>query len=116
MQVEGAQTHRTGLQIDISGTDGVLRIANGLAFQNKDDNAIEGMQGNATALSALPIPVEYQVLANQASTSAWKTLRISMRRTRATRERSHPKPAVQGCGATASPDRRDRQDISALPD
>ena len=50
MQVEGAQEHRTGLQIDISGTEGVLRITNPLAFQNKDDNAIEGMNGDATDL------------------------------------------------------------------
>lgn len=63
MQVEGAQKHRTGLQIDISGTEGVLRITNPLAFQNKHDNAIEGMSGDATTFSPLPIPDEYQFLA-----------------------------------------------------
>jgi predicted dehydrogenase len=63
MQVEGAQTQRTGLQIDISGTKGVLRIRNPLAFQNKYDNAIEGMHGDATTFSPLPIPDEYDFLA-----------------------------------------------------
>lgn len=63
MQVEGAQKHRTGLQIDISGTEGVLRITNPLAFQNKNDNAIEGMEGDATTFSPLPIPDKYESLA-----------------------------------------------------
>jgi predicted dehydrogenase len=63
MQVEGAQKHRTGLQIDISGTEGVLRITNPLAFQNKNDNAIEGMEGDATTFSPLPIPDKYEFLA-----------------------------------------------------
>ena len=36
MQVEGAQTHCTGLYLEISGTEGVLRVTNPLAFQNKN--------------------------------------------------------------------------------
>jgi predicted dehydrogenase len=63
IQVEGAQKHRTGLQIDISGTEGVLRIRNPLAFQNKDDNAIEGINGDAQTFSQLPIPDKYESLA-----------------------------------------------------
>jgi predicted dehydrogenase len=63
MQVEGAQKHRTGVQIDISGTEGVLRITNPLAFQNKNDNAIEGMKGEATTFSPMTIPEKYQSLA-----------------------------------------------------
>jgi hypothetical protein len=63
IQVEGGQKHRTGLQIDISGTEGVLRITNPLAFQNKDDNAVEGMRGDAITFSPLPIPDEYKSLA-----------------------------------------------------
>lgn len=35
MQVEGAQQRPTGLQIDSSGTEGVLRISNPLAFQTR---------------------------------------------------------------------------------
>ncbi len=62
MQVDGAQKHRTGLQIDISGTEGVLRITNPLAFQNKADNAIKGMNGDAQTFSPLPIPRKYESL------------------------------------------------------
>jgi len=39
MQIEGAQRHRTGLQIDITGTEGVFRITNPRAFENKEDNS-----------------------------------------------------------------------------
>jgi predicted dehydrogenase len=64
MQVEGGQTHRTGLHIEISGTEGVLRITNPLAFQNKQDNAIEGMNGTARTFAPLPIPDQYETLTN----------------------------------------------------
>jgi predicted dehydrogenase len=63
MQVDGAQKHRTGLQIDISGTEGVLRITNPLAFLNKNDNAIEGMNGDEQTFSPLQIPEKYESLA-----------------------------------------------------
>lgn len=63
LQVEGAQKRRTGLQIDISGTEGVLRITNPLAFQNRSDNAIEGMNGDARTFSPLPVPDKYETLA-----------------------------------------------------
>jgi predicted dehydrogenase len=62
IQVEGSQRHRTGLHIDITGTEGVLRITNPLAFQNKNDNSIEGMHGDATSLSPLQVPSKYQSL------------------------------------------------------
>ncbi len=64
MQVEGAQKHRTGLQIEISGMKGVLRITNPLAFQNKEDNAIEGMNCDAQNFSPLPVPDEYKTIAH----------------------------------------------------
>jgi predicted dehydrogenase len=51
VQIEGAQRHRTGLQIDITGTEGVLRITNPRAFENKEDNFVEG----STAMG-LPSP------------------------------------------------------------
>jgi hypothetical protein len=35
IRIEGGQQHRTGLQIDITGTNGVLRIMNPRAFENK---------------------------------------------------------------------------------
>jgi len=59
----GAQAASRGLRSDISGTEGVLRITNPLALQNKDDNAIEGMNGDAQTFSPLPVPEKYQPLA-----------------------------------------------------
>ena len=62
VQIEGGQRHRTGLQIDITGTNGVLRITNERAFQNKDDNTIQGMKGDENSFAPLPVPVEYRPL------------------------------------------------------
>jgi predicted dehydrogenase len=62
LQIEGAQQHPTGLQIDITGTEGVLRITNPLAFQNKEDNSIEGATGEGASLTSLPVPLEYRSL------------------------------------------------------
>jgi predicted dehydrogenase len=63
VQIEGGQQHRTGLQIDITGTEGVLKITNPRAFENKEDNSIEGVNGDGSSLSPLPVPAEYQSLA-----------------------------------------------------
>ena len=64
VQIEGGQRHPTGLQIDITGTEGVLRITNQLAFENKEDNSIEGVNGDGSSPSPLPVPAEYRSLAN----------------------------------------------------
>ncbi|HEY0422350.1 MAG TPA: hypothetical protein VGC82_03405 [Rhodopila sp.] len=64
VQIEGGQRHRTSLQIDITGTEGVLRVTNPRAFQNKDDNAIEGVNGDGDTLALLPVPSEYRSLAD----------------------------------------------------
>jgi predicted dehydrogenase len=60
IQIEGGQQHQTGIQIDITGTEGVLRISNPLAFLNKEDNLIEGMKGDEKKLSQIVVPVEFQ--------------------------------------------------------
>lgn len=62
LKIEGGQQHRTGLQIDIAGTEGVLRITNKHAFENAEDNIVEGMNGDALSLSPLPVPGEYHSL------------------------------------------------------
>jgi predicted dehydrogenase len=62
VQLEGGQAHRTGLQIDIMGTEGVLRVTNPHAFQNQADHKIEGMQHGAAAFADLPVPVAYAYL------------------------------------------------------
>jgi predicted dehydrogenase len=61
---KGGQQHRTGLLIDITGTEGVLRVTNSRAFENKEDNSIEGVNGDGLSLSPLPVPTEYRSLAN----------------------------------------------------
>jgi predicted dehydrogenase len=63
VQLEGGQAHRTGLQIDIMGTEGVLRVTNPHAFQNKEDHKIEGMKNGAAAFAPLPVPAGYAYLA-----------------------------------------------------
>jgi predicted dehydrogenase len=62
VQLEGGQAHRTGLQIDIMGTEGVLRVTNPHAFQNQADHKIEGMKNGAAAFAELPVPAEYAYL------------------------------------------------------
>lgn len=62
VQLEGGQKHRTGLQIDITGTEGVLRITNARGFENKDDNLIAVMRNGVEIFEKLPLPVEYAFL------------------------------------------------------
>jgi hypothetical protein len=62
VQIEGGQLHRTGLQIDITGTEGFLRVSNPRAFENKEDNTIEGVNCEGSSLSPLPVPSEYRSL------------------------------------------------------
>ena len=59
-QLEGGQAHPTGLQIDITGTDGVLRLTNEHAFQNPDDNTVQGVTGDETSLTTLTVPDKYR--------------------------------------------------------
>lgn len=61
IQIEGGQKHCTGLHIDITGTNGVLKVTNILSFGNKEDNLIEGVNGEGKSLSVLPIPDVYQL-------------------------------------------------------
>ncbi|MFC8260722.1 Gfo/Idh/MocA family protein [Streptomyces sp. NPDC057291] len=65
VQLEGGQKFPTGLQIDITGTEGVLRITNDRAFENTEDNTVHGVNGdsaNGSALAKLPVPEEYRPL------------------------------------------------------
>jgi len=62
IQLEGDQKHRTGLQIDITGTEGVLRITNARGFENKDDNSVAIMRNGVEIFEKLPVPVEYAFL------------------------------------------------------
>jgi predicted dehydrogenase len=62
IQIEGGKRNNSGLQIDITGMTGDLKISNPLSFANADDNTIEGSQGNNEQLNLLPIPDRYQSL------------------------------------------------------
>ncbi|WP_063127306.1 Gfo/Idh/MocA family protein [Nocardia fusca] len=65
VQLEGGQKYPTGLQIDITGTDGVLRITNNRAFENTEDNTLHGVNtagGNEGTLTVLPVPEQYRTL------------------------------------------------------
>jgi predicted dehydrogenase len=63
IHLEGAQRHPTGLQIDITGTEGILRITNARGFQNREDNAIEGTNVDGAPLASLLVPEGYRSLA-----------------------------------------------------
>jgi predicted dehydrogenase len=57
--VEGGKLHNSGLQIDITGTEGDLKISNPSSFGHAKDNLIEGGQGANTSFTELPIPPSY---------------------------------------------------------
>ena len=62
IQIEGGKRNNSGLQIDITGMTGDLKISNPFSFANADDNKIEGSQGDNEPLNVLPIPDRYQGL------------------------------------------------------
>jgi predicted dehydrogenase len=59
IQIEGGKRNGSGLRIDITGTEGDLKISNPLSFTNFDDNKIEGVKGDNQPLTVLPIPSKY---------------------------------------------------------
>ncbi|MEI9999426.1 MAG: Gfo/Idh/MocA family oxidoreductase [Verrucomicrobiota bacterium] len=59
LQVEGGKRNNAGLQIDITGMAGDLKISNALPFGNREDNLVEGSQGDGEALAVLPVPASY---------------------------------------------------------
>lgn len=62
IQIEGGKRNNSGLQIDITGTEGDLKISNPLSFTNFHDNKIEGAKGDNLPLEVLSIPSRYQTL------------------------------------------------------
>lgn len=59
VQLEGGQTHPTGLHIEVTGTEGALRISNARGFQNPEDAVVQGMNNGAQAFVELTVPDEY---------------------------------------------------------
>jgi predicted dehydrogenase len=59
IQIEGGKRNNSGLQIDITGTEGDLKITNSKSFGTTEDNVIEGAQGDEGRLKQLSIPKKY---------------------------------------------------------
>jgi predicted dehydrogenase len=62
IQIEGGKRNNSGLQIDITGVDGDLKVSNEKSFGNLEDNKIEGAQGAQGFLKALSVPAQYHQL------------------------------------------------------
>ena len=81
IQIEGGKRNNSGLQVDITGVEGDLKISNELSFQNPDDNKVEGSQGDGETLRVLPIPVRTKGCPLPPSMPAFSVWLISMLRT-----------------------------------
>ncbi|WP_263381203.1 Gfo/Idh/MocA family protein [Granulicella arctica] len=62
IQLEGGKCNQTGLQIDITGTDGDLQITNEKAFVTKHDDIIRGAQGDGGSWKELPTPHHFHTI------------------------------------------------------
>lgn len=63
VHIEGGKRNGSGVQIDITGTEGDLRITNRSAFGDVgDDYVVEGAHGNKLPLARLPVPTSYDTL------------------------------------------------------
>lgn len=63
VHIEGGKRNGSGVQLDITGTEGDLRITNRAAFGDVgDDYIVEGAHGDNVPLRALPVPTTYDQL------------------------------------------------------
>lgn len=60
--IEGGKRSNYGVQLDITGTEGDLRLSNAASFHNLEDNVIEGARGDRQPLERLPVPDRYRWL------------------------------------------------------
>lgn len=61
VQLEAGKRNNFGLQIDLTGTEGDLKISNSTCF-GPPVNLIKGARGDAQPLQALPVPAKYDWL------------------------------------------------------
>ena len=62
IQLEGGNRNQTGLQIDLTGTDGDLQVTNEKAFVTKHNDLIRGAQGDGQIWRELPTPNHLSLL------------------------------------------------------
>lgn len=62
VHLESSQKHGTGLQIDVTGTEGVLRLRNSRAYKNEHDGAILEMTGGSSLFAPVSVPAEFRWL------------------------------------------------------
>lgn len=62
VQVVGGQQNVTGVSLEVTGSNGALRVENVRGFQNKLDNWISGYQGDEQEFHAIEVPKEYAFL------------------------------------------------------
>ncbi|MDQ2832404.1 MAG: Gfo/Idh/MocA family oxidoreductase [Acidobacteriota bacterium] len=62
IQLEGGKLNQTGLQIDITGTDGDLQVLNEKSFVTKHEDVIKGAQGGGSGWTELAIPDRFHLI------------------------------------------------------
>jgi predicted dehydrogenase len=62
VQLEGGKCNQTGLQIDLTGTDGDLQITNEKAFVTKHNDTIRGAQGDGSIWRELHTPDRFKLI------------------------------------------------------
>jgi predicted dehydrogenase len=62
IQIEGGKCNQTGLQIDMTGTDGDLQVTNERAFVTKHDDLIRGAQGAGDSWRELHTPDRFHLI------------------------------------------------------
>ena len=62
IQIEGGKQNHSGLQIDITGTAGDLKVWNEKSFVTKHHDIIEGAQGEDGSWSELRVPDHYRTI------------------------------------------------------
>jgi predicted dehydrogenase len=71
IHIEGGKRNGSGVQIDITGDQGDLKISNRSAFGDVgDDYVIEGAHGDNLPMQSLPLPASYQRLPESTLPSA----------------------------------------------
>lgn len=69
VQLEAGKRNNFGVQIDLTGTEGDLRITNGTSF-GPSANLVEGARGDAQPMQVLPVPAQYDWLPDDTLTGS----------------------------------------------